>query len=47
MGMEAPSHPQTERLKLASAQMKCKLLDQDFVDVKRKEREGSQRGKIA
>lgn len=41
MGMEAPSHPQTERLKLASAQMKCKLLDQDFVYVQRKaEREG-------
>lgn len=36
MGMEAPSHPQTERLKLARAQMKFKLLDQDFVYVQRK-----------
>lgn len=36
MGMEAPSQPQTERLKLASAQMMCKLLDQDFVYVQRK-----------
>lgn len=36
MGMEAPSHPQTEKLKLARAQMKFKLLDQDFVYVQRK-----------
>lgn len=36
MGMEAPSQPQTERLKLARAPMKFKLLDQDFVYVQRK-----------